>query len=293
VSRPAVSVVVPFAGTAAEAASALAALGRLRLTDADELLLVDNTADGTARTVAGEHRAVRYVAAPSTASSYHARNVGAVAAANDWLLFLDADCVPEPDLLDRFFAAPVPETWGAVAGGVRPVATESAVGRYSASRGLLDQAICREHPYRPMAVTANLLVRRSAYRAAGGFHEVRSGGDTDFSWRVQELGWELGLREDPAVEHRHRDDLRALARQTARYGASRAWLARRHPASALPPRPVRELARAAAGVAVWTLTGRFERARFKAIDGVATVADTVGWFAGNGPKSRDAVVASG
>jgi glycosyltransferase involved in cell wall biosynthesis len=162
------------------------------------------------------------------------------------------------------------------------------VSRYSASRHILDQAVCRRHPYKPMAVTANLLVRRAAYEDVGGFLEVRSGGDSDFCWRLQDCGWTLGLREEAAVVHHHRERVRSLARQSARYGASRAWLKRRHPASARPPRPLRELARCAAGVVAWTLTGRFERASFKAIDAVCVTAETAGYVAGNGPRHHPA-----
>jgi len=47
---------------------------------------------------------VRVLAAPSPRSSYHARNVGARAARGEWLVFLDADVAPAPELLDAYFA---------------------------------------------------------------------------------------------------------------------------------------------------------------------------------------------
>jgi glycosyltransferase involved in cell wall biosynthesis len=47
---------------------------------------------------------------------------------------------------------------------------------------------------------------------------------------------------------------------------------------------LRELARAAAGVVVWTLRGQRERAAFKAIDAASVLAETAGYFAGNGPR---------
>src|SRR3954454_16192541 len=165
--RPAISVVVPFAGSAEDARATVAALGRLALADGDEVVLVDNSAGGVAAAHASP--AVRVVRAAGRASSYHARNAGARATANPWLLFLDSDCTPPPDLLDRFFDAPVDDGVGAIAGGVAGEAgQDGVVSRYARARRHLDQELNIANPYRPMAVTANLLVRRRAFDAIGG-----------------------------------------------------------------------------------------------------------------------------
>lgn len=81
--RPAVSVVMPFAGSAAEAGAALDALGALTLGDDDQLILADNS--GTAPERAG----VLVVQAAGERSPAHARNAGARRARADWLLFLE------------------------------------------------------------------------------------------------------------------------------------------------------------------------------------------------------------
>src|SRR4051794_20802517 len=124
-TRPAVSVIVPFAGSKTEAEKAVVALERLRIRPGDQVIVVDNSP--------GEPRPdgiAEWVSAPDLMSSYYARNVGAEHARNDWLLFLDADCEPEPDLLDRYFDTPIGEGVGAIAGGVRPASMDTRAARY-------------------------------------------------------------------------------------------------------------------------------------------------------------------
>src|SRR3954454_22113347 len=101
-ARPPVSVVLPFHGTPEEADAALDALARLRLEPGDEIIVADNTGADVVRP-----RGVRVVRADGERSAYHARNVAAAEARGVWLAFLDADCVPEPRLLEAYFSAPI------------------------------------------------------------------------------------------------------------------------------------------------------------------------------------------
>ena len=139
---------------------------------------------------------MQVVRASGESSPAHARNAGAAHATRDWILFLDADCEPAPDLLDAYFSAPVDARVGALAGVVVPAAAPRSVAeRYATARNFLGQEAHLAHPYLPRAVAANLLVRRAAFEALGGFVEgVRAGEDTDFSWRLQQAGWLLEPR---------------------------------------------------------------------------------------------------
>jgi GT2 family glycosyltransferase len=273
-------VIVPFRGSDEEAVAALAALDRLELREGDELIVADNTAVQVAARHSGDH--VTVVDAGAVQSSYFARNLGAERARNDWLLFIDADCRPSAELLDAYFRAELPARCGAVAGEVTGSPEQrSLTARYSRSRRHIGQADLQKHEYKPMAVTANLLVRRDAWQDVGGFHEgIRSSGDADFSWRIQDAGWTLGYSAEAEVEHLHRESLRAMVRQAARYGAGRTWLRRRHPLATFP-KAIPALARCAVGVVVWTLTLRFERALFKALDAVWVGAESLGALIGN------------
>ena len=271
--------IVPFRGPASAAETLLHSLGGLRLTAGDEVLVADNTADGLPLRGRG---AIRVVRAEGEASSYHARNVAASHAATPWLLFTDADCRPPASLLDDFFAQPIDSEVGALGGVISPAPAGRRVARWSASREILSQRQSLLGAGPPAAATANLLVRRAAFDSVGGFLEgVRSGEDFEFCWRLQDAGWRIDYRPEVAVEHRHRETLRGIASQMARYGAGNAWQERRRPGSSPRPSLAAALARAAIAAPTFLLARQPERALMKGIDALAAVAHSVGRARGN------------
>jgi GT2 family glycosyltransferase len=292
-SRPPVSVVMPFAGSPADGARALAALAELQTNRDDELILADNSCLGLRSDL------VRVLAVPGEQSPSHARNVGAEHAGGDWILFLDADCRAVPDILDRYFAAPIETTVGALAGEVAPApGAASFAARYGAARSFLGQGAHLAHSFLPRAVAANLLVRREAFEAVGGFYEgVRAAEDTDFSWRLQRAGWELRPRPEARVEHRYRTTVNGLRRQWRGYAAGRAWLARRYgefePEPALARAGGRIRARLGRGGApahrhgpapAGSPPGRLQRSGFTALDAVLGVEELAGLLLSNRPQ---------
>jgi GT2 family glycosyltransferase len=282
--RPAVSVVMPFAGDEAAGRAAAEALALIGRREDDELIVVDNSGERNVPARDG----IRIVAADEERSAYYARNAGAEAARSDWLLFVDADCRPRPDILDRFFVPPPADDTGAVVGEVDADPSQRELtARYSRARRHLHQLAHWQSPYAPWGVTANLLVRRAAWDSVGGFLQgIRSGGDTDFSWRLQAAGWKLEYRPEATVEHRHRETVRTLLRVASRYGAGRAWLRRRYSVPLALGQVPRELVRGAVGVVAFGVTGRFERAAFKALDGAYVLSGRLAALLSNTPPGR-------
>jgi GT2 family glycosyltransferase len=286
-ARASVALLVPFRGDDEDAQRTLAAVAAVELLPGDELIVADNSGTGAFARAAAGRDGVRVVDASGERSSYHARNVAAEAATADWLLFLDADCRPPGDLIDRFLDREITPRCGLIAGGVEGVPEQgSLVARWSRSRAVLDPVRLSELNPRPFGATANLLVRRAAWEQVGGFQEgIRSGGDAEFCWRVQDAGWSLVNAPEARVAHHHRESVRALARVCARYGAGRAWLNRHRPGSTPRPRAARGLLRCALAAPLLALSGRFERARFKLVDAVDIAATAAGYLLSNRPPA--------
>jgi GT2 family glycosyltransferase len=283
VPRPSVSVIVPFHGDEAAASATTAALRVIQLRAGDELLVADNTADGVLATNFEEGFRTRVTRQP-----YGARNEAAARATGEWLLFTDADCRPQPGLLDAYFDPQPGEGVGALAGEIVAASDGGTLAqRYAADRRLLSSELFLAHPYKPMGVTANLLVRRAAFEAIGAFAgDIRSGGDADLCWRLQDAGWAIEHRPRAIVAHEHRATVRALLRQSARTAAGTRWLEARHPGFHATAGGARRAARALAGMIGWPLRGRPERGAFKAIELLVIATEHLGRLAGNAPRSH-------
>jgi GT2 family glycosyltransferase len=261
----------------------LIALSALRLCPDDELIVADNTDEGVvARAAPG---GVRVVRAARERSSYHARNAGAAAAAPavEWLLFIDADCVPDPRLVEAYFAAPIPPRCALVGGEILPDESQEALlARYARSRNFLSQTEGLHGKSGVAAATANLLVRRPAFDAVGGFTEgIRSGGDIDLCWRLRDAGWTLAYRPGARVVHRHRETLPGFLGQIARYGAGARWLDGRHPGSSPRWPLVPGLIGSARDVAANVTRRHVDEAVYRAIDGLGLIAHNIGYRLSN------------
>jgi GT2 family glycosyltransferase len=161
----------------------------------------------------------------------YARNRAADGARGEWLVFVDADVLPDPGLLDAYFdPAPRPQT-AVLAGGIEDVAPRpTLVARTNTVRARMSQRTTLERAGTPYAQTANCAVRRSAFEDAGGFEAgARAGEDADLCFRLRRAGWGLEARPRAAVQHRSRETLRAWLKQLALHGSGAAWLERRWP----------------------------------------------------------------
>ena len=284
-SRPAVSVVVPFRGDWIGADRLVAALRCLDIRDGDELIVADNTDGGNEDLIAGH--GIRVVRAARERSAYHARNEAARLATADWILFMDADCRPAPNLLAAYFEESISDGCGAVAGQILGEPEQASfAARYARSRNLFDHADGLIRANGGGAAAGNLLVRREAFEQVGGFTEgIRSGGDLDICRRLAAGGWRLDFRQGAVVHHRHRATLPSLLGAVARYGAGARWLNKRYPGSS-PAWPLRYgLAGTARDIVARLRERQVEEAVFRGVDGLGLVAHRIGYAMSNGAGS--------
>lgn len=281
-TRPAVSVVVPFAGDEAAGRRLGESLRLIALGPRDEVVVADNSPERTFLRAAGATPSIRVVEADGERSSYHARNAGAGVATNAWLLFMDADCVPEARIIAGYLTDAPGEEVGALAGSVVGEPEQGHfLARYAVDRGLLDQGEGL-HTAGEAAATANLMVRRSAFEELGGFTEgILSGGDVDFCRRLVAAGWTIERRPQAVVHHLHRESLPDLLGAYARYAAGARWLNERYPGSAPSWPLVPGLVSCARDIAGNVARRRFEEAAFRGVDALGMFAHSVGYRRSN------------
>lgn len=227
-SRPAVDIVVPFAGSDQALAELDARMSAVDLRGGDTLTIVDNGRDA-------RDQAPHVIAAPAQQSSYFARNRGAERGEAPWILFLDADVDPPLDLIDRYFDQATGDDVAVLAGGVRdaPLPDEPTRAElYAVQAEQMSQQNTLHAGAWAYAQTANAAVRREAFEKVGGFTEgIRSGGDADLCFRLRVAGWQLADRPAAEVIHHNRASTRAFLRQKARHGAGAGWLNKQYPGS--------------------------------------------------------------
>ncbi|WP_191224784.1 glycosyltransferase [Billgrantia desiderata] len=150
--------------------------------------------------------------------SYAARNLALQEARGEWLVFTDADCLPEAGWLEALMQRAVnltgPNT--VLAGAVRMRASgsnPSIFEMYDLVKGIpQDWYVSRGY-----AVTANLAVSAKLANWLRGFEAQRfSGGDADFVRRAVADGASLRYVPEAIVEHPARDSWQALATKARR-----------------------------------------------------------------------------
>jgi GT2 family glycosyltransferase len=173
------------------------------------LVVVDSSDDGTPDLVKS-HRPDNTLLLRRAVRISEARQVGAEAAQTGWFLFTDADVVFAPDYFDRL---PGLLTHDLVYGP--KYSADGVYQRYyrwfSRGQGLAHWLGI------PAASGSNLLIRREAFLASGGFDlELTCNEDTEIVWRVRRAGYSVHFAPELKVyarDHRRLD--RGVVRKTA------------------------------------------------------------------------------
>lgn len=239
------TVVVPVRNAADLIGIELEALATQSVSDFEVIISDNGSTDGT-REVALAWRDrlphLRIVDSSQQAGVSHARNVGALAAATDKVMFCDADDIACPTWVEDI--ARGLDTYDIVGGvldtvRLNPESIRSLVGEFNVVE--LPTAL----RYLPYAYGGNMGVRTTVLKELGGFDTSYRGGheEVDFCWRAQEAGYSIGLAPRAVLHYRLKDEARGMMRQRYWFGRSSAQLQGRFRRAGMPPFTVRRQVR--------------------------------------------------
>jgi cellulose synthase/poly-beta-1,6-N-acetylglucosamine synthase-like glycosyltransferase len=159
------------------------------------------------------------------------RNMGAKAACTDLFCFIDDDCVPPPDWLERMIRDLEADAAIGLA-GCRIKGDPPTFWNRCADFSLFPDCQSRSRECFGLSSGA-IAARRIAMEEVGGFdNDLTASEDWDLSVSLKSMGWKLFFNPDVEVLHRHgRGSPFAILRQAYRYGYSSGLsVQRRYPA---------------------------------------------------------------
>lgn len=232
---PTVSIVIPVKDRAGELQRCLASLAALSYPlEKIQIIVVDDGSSDESPLVARRAGALVVPSGGTGRGPAAARNAGTRRATGELLAFIDSDCIASPGWLDELVPSFADPAMAAVGGRVDGMCLDSAVDRYESAMS----SLCLGSRQRTgnsgndtfYLPSCNLLVRRSAFLAAGGFKdEMHVGEDVDLTWRLRDSGWTIAYLPVGRVNHEHRSTVRSFMSRRFDYGTSEGMLQRIHP----------------------------------------------------------------
>ena len=229
-----VSVIVPVRNGRDDLMRLIEALGRQTLPrESFEVVIGDDgSTDGSTDGLATDDGWIRVEPGPPI-NSYGARNRAARKSRAAVLAFCDADCMPEPEWLERGLSAL--ESTDIAAGRIRFVVSDPRT-----IWTLLDMEAAKDHEReveRGTAETANLFLRRELYDRVDGFDDsIPEHGDFDFVQRCVAAGAALSYAPEAIVWHPTRDRAKSFLRAIWIYNR---WYAAREARAGRTPEGLR------------------------------------------------------
>lgn len=203
-----VSVVVASYNASGTIADCLTGLAGQEYQRTFEVIVTDSSSDRTPEIITERFPWVRLLRSPKHMYPGMARNMGVSAVKGRIVAFIDADCIPAPDWLERITRAHDQQHW-VVGGGMVCSSYDSRSQLayfFSEFSNWLPRSPARWVKDQP---TANISYRRELFDRYGGFIERDYCSDTDFNFALQQQGHRIWF--DPAIEVRHQNPSRFTA----------------------------------------------------------------------------------
>ena len=202
-----------------------------------EVIIVDDgSTDGTETIVhgLGLPDSFHYVRQQNSGAAT-ARNYGASLARGQYLLFLDSDVVPDPDLLSAHLECHQAHERALVVGrtrvwtGYQDAVFYRLMGKAIFAFDLGEQEVPIGYQE---VISRNLSLARDAFQEIGGFDESfpHSGyEDTEFAYRAQQAGYQFVYGPRASGVHRHTGTLTQVGEHMYNYQISAALFISKHP----------------------------------------------------------------
>lgn len=202
-----------------------------------EVIIVEDGSSVPSQTVCNEFAqslTLRYFTKENSGPG-PSRNFGCRRASGDWFLFLDSDCTAPPSWLNTVHTNIVERSLDAFGGPDREHENFSAIQKaisYSMTSvfttgGIRGGKVRVGGTFHPRSF--NMGISREVFNRTDGFARMRFGEDVDFSIRIIEAGFNVGLIADAWVYHKRRTDFGKFFKQVYNSGAARIDLSLRHP----------------------------------------------------------------
>lgn len=163
-----------------------------------------------------------------------ARNHGMREAHGDYFIFVDSDCMFPPHWLSEIEKAQNAHHYDAFGGpdtchpSFSPLlkAINYSMTSFIGTGGTRGN---KKHVGRFYPRSFNMGISRKVYETIGGMGGLRHGQDMDYSMRIYNAGFKVGLIPDAYVFHKRRTSIPKFFRQIFNWGVARINLSRRHP----------------------------------------------------------------
>jgi glycosyltransferase involved in cell wall biosynthesis len=205
-TTPAASIIIPSYQSAETIRLCLDSLRLQNSTNHYEIIVVDSSLDSTPEIIRHEYPEVKLIHILKKTDPAAARNIGARTAQGEVLVFIDSDCVADPDWINRLFKG-LHNGFSATGGGIRNINSDSAVswaGYFCEFREFLPQGRKRESRNLTLG---NAAYKKDAFWDAGAFPEgFFPQEDQVFHDQFLKKGHKINYDPVNAVSHRHRSN---------------------------------------------------------------------------------------
>ncbi len=215
-----VSVILPSYNSENTIAPVLTALQNQSYGGEYEIILVDSSDDRTPQIVRERFPDITYIHLPQKTDPGTARNLGIKQSTGDPILFIDSDCVAQPEWIEKFVSMHSQSGYAAVGGAVingNDPANDVAWAGYMAEfREFIPQQPQREVEHIP---TCNISYKRKYLEELGGFNpNYYPQEDLDFNYRLRRAGGKILFFPQALVAHNHRTTVKDFVRHQKNVG---------------------------------------------------------------------------